>query len=357
MLAMMWIRTATLVILIVSLCSSAAYACSCAPPRPGSADADPYSGSDVVFEGVAEASRFVGLHSDAEPGKLVPATPGTVQREFTFRVIRNYKNSSAAELKILTGLGMGDCGELFDPDTHYVIHADRSQNGSLLTGICSHNFKVEGTPAKSQAAKLCGSVLVTNNQAQQTVSVSLNKQDKLGLRIVDQVDAEVNGTFCFEDVEPGKYLVAAVAADEDSFSDIAFYPGTADLEDAKAIEVRAGDQITKLIFGFSSPKFPSVSGRVIVDGSKLPDDEVYVFLVGNNMAPLLPALPQRMREDGTFRFSQVRPGHYQLLVAVGSDPDEDDSYRWLTRKVAIDVAYDVSGVELELLPRRNSKEK
>jgi hypothetical protein len=78
-----------------------------------------------------------------------------------------------------------------------------------------------------------------------------------------------------------------------------------------------------------------------------------VFLLGKLDLPfIMPALVGRVREDGTFRFPKVKPGHYELLVTVGDDDEDENAYKWLTRKVEIDVTdEDVRGVQLELIPR------
>jgi hypothetical protein len=66
----------------------------------------------------------------------------------------------------------------------------------------------------------------------------------------------------------------------------------------------------------------------------------------------MPALVERVRGDGTFRFSKIKPGHYELLVTVGDDDEDENAYKWLTRKVEIELTEeDVSGVQLELIQR------
>jgi hypothetical protein len=386
MLLEMRIRAIYIVWAILLSLSPLAYACKCVAisdtKTPRELAAQALEGHDVVFEGIAESVRFRGLHSEAKPGILVPATTGGLRREFTFKVLRNYKAASAKELKIVTGLGAGDCGDYFEPDTRYVIFAGKLDHGELGTGICSGNFEVtgdnatlrflRGEPAKPDdlqvqqetpdlnsserlsrlQTKLCGSILTPMNVPIDSTSVYLCKDDKFGLRAVDNAEVSDNGTFCFDYVDPGKYLLMAIVTKDDEFQRFSYYPGVISKTDAKGIEIHEGDQITKLIFGFPESKLPSINGRVSFPGTSGPKEEVFVFLMGKMDVPFMPALAGQMGEDGMFHFSKIKPGHYDLLVTVGDDDEDENAYKWLTRKVAVDInEEDINGVQLELIPR------
>jgi hypothetical protein len=184
------------------------------------------------------------------------------------------------------------------------------------------------------------------------MAVYLSKDDQFGLRAVDDAEVGDDGSFCFDYVDPGKYLLMAIATKDDEFQRFSYYPGVINKADSKAIEIHPGDQITKLVFGFPKSKLPSINGRVAATGPSSPKEEVLVFLMGSVDDPFMPALVGRVGEDRTFHFSKLKPGNYELLVTVGDE--DEDAYEWLTRKVEIDVNdEDINDIQLELIPSRS----
>jgi hypothetical protein len=146
-------------------------------------------------------------------------------------------------------------------------------------------------------------------------------------------------------------LLLAVAANDHAIADVSFYPGVGRQSEGTRLEVHRGDQITKLIFGFPQKKLPAVSGRVISMHSPLPGDGVAVILLGNSELPVAIPLAAKVEPDGSFLFPAVPAGHYELVAIVEDPSDDHGASQWLTRKVVVDVAGDVRGLQAELVYR------
>lgn len=378
-------RRLLLLLGLVIFLTAAAFPCSCVPPPPPNGvhmslrdlAARRSERADLIFEGVPDRVRVVWSHDKDKPGDLVPASFDLPQREYTFKVARTYKGAHADQAKITTGFGMGDCGELFRADVTYVIYADREDDGSFSTSICSGDFEVKaddvalrylrGEPAlpsdlqppspdekwtpPTNTSKVCGSVIGGGRKSDDNVNLFLSRQDKLGLTVEDGTDLEDDGTFCFDSVDPGTYVLATIITSENSATALTYYPGVATAAEATPIDVHAGDQISKLVVAFPKPSSTEVTGRVVPQNAALPTEGVAVMLIGNTDFPMMPGLMVPVNSDSTFKFEHVRPGHYELMAIVDDDSEVGTS-KWLTRKVAIDVSDSVSGIQLDLIPRK-----
>ena len=368
-------------------------ACSCAPPIKANTPRDIAkwygNNADVIFEGTAMNVELRLFKSNAKVEDLVPASGGTPHKEYRFNVSRVYKGKPAQEFTILTGFGGGDCGEVFDPDTSYVVYAHLSKDGQLSTGICSGNFELEGEnatlrlllgepPAAEDTedrdtlaqvesgsakqtpdwAKVCGTVLPSKNTAVASIQVVLLRRDKFGLRISAHGETEADGSFCVNYVEPGKYALAAISGDDATdIEGVSYYPGVQSRSQAAEIEVQKGTQISKLIFPFTSARLPTISGKVIVksDSGGLPEN-VGVVLFGDPQVSMFPIQSKQIDADGKFHFSAL-PGHYTLFLVGGDECEEESTCRWLTRISQVDLTEGDAQASLELIPRQLSRMK
>jgi hypothetical protein len=53
------------------------------------------------------------------------------------RVVRTYRGEVAGTVSVSTGGGEGDCGFDFETGSQYLVYADKDDNESLVTSICS----------------------------------------------------------------------------------------------------------------------------------------------------------------------------------------------------------------------------
>lgn len=123
-----------------------AAACSCVPPGTVQQEFDQ---STRVFLGrVTSIERRTpqmdkGLLTVAIEWvkQLFGATPPVTDRDFpykrvSFAVTENFKGSPVSRVDLATGMGGGDCGYFFEPNTEYVVYA-HGKEGALGAGICS----------------------------------------------------------------------------------------------------------------------------------------------------------------------------------------------------------------------------
>lgn len=97
----------------------AAYACSCAPPRPPLEARD---GSVAVFAGTVSA--------------IVPATPDGGSLLVTFDLQQTWKGPEGPQLTIATPEGSAACGYEFTQGEQYLVYAV-AQGGQIQTSLCS----------------------------------------------------------------------------------------------------------------------------------------------------------------------------------------------------------------------------
>lgn len=102
----------------VAAVAAPALACSCLPPPSA---ADQLARADVVFKGVA-VGETVGRRGQA-----------TTQ----FRVQEMFKGRPADRIFVSHRLDSAACGVRFQPRASVVVIADRAENGTLRTSLCS----------------------------------------------------------------------------------------------------------------------------------------------------------------------------------------------------------------------------
>ena len=58
-------------------------------------------------------------------------------RVVSLRVLRSYRGEAAGTVSVLTGIGEGDCGFDFETGSQYLVYADKVEDGTLITSICT----------------------------------------------------------------------------------------------------------------------------------------------------------------------------------------------------------------------------
>jgi hypothetical protein len=154
---------------------------------------------------------------------------------------------------------------------------------------------------------------------------------------------------------------------------VTYYPGTALVGNATKITIGAAEERNGIDFAIAPVRLTTISGTVATaDGAPPGDVQLSVYYDQPNvawMSGVRPVLSLRPSADGTFRYTQVPPGHYTIMAraratqaapasGVGNvggrggtaPPAPGDA---TTRYASVDVDVDgqpVSGVALTLTP-------
>jgi TonB family protein len=145
--------------------------------------------------------------------------------------------------------------------------------------------------------------------------------------------SDSSGRYRLENIPPGRYYVVAGLVDLPTY-----YPGVTSATGATALNVLSGTPISGIDFTMVIPTGVTVSGRVVrPTGEPVPGVQSVRLMGGPN-----PAVESAVRQDGSFVFSRVRPGSYQLRVYPTS---------LVTQATAVVVTdRDVTGIEVQVLP-------
>ena len=116
------------------------------------------------------------------------------------------------------------------------------------------------------------------------------------------------GRYRLENVPPGRYYVVAGLVDSPTY-----YPGVPTTTGATSLNVLSGTPLTGINFTMAVPAGATVSGRLVrPTGEPMPaTPAMRLGLLGGTS----PRPEATVAADGSFQFSKVRPGSYQLFVS------------------------------------------
>jgi len=115
------------------------------------------------------------------------------------------------------------------------------------------------------------------------------------------------GRYRLENIPPGRYYVVAGLVDLPTY-----YPGVSATSGATALNVLSGTPITGIDFAMTVAAGVTVSGRLVQPNGAPATGVPTIGLIGG---PPGATQTSFVRSDGSFEFSRVRPGNYQLLLA------------------------------------------
>ena len=175
------------------------------------------------------------------------------------------------------------------------------------------------TPSEAKSAPNCSvSGKITNNPGA-GVSVKLRPAEEDLLAYYDGYLGEVseNGSFHFEDVAPGKYMVVAEGAEFMPSEYGAAMPGGR----GTAIELKAGEHRQGISITLAPKRI--VCGRVTDEkGTPLPKAEIYAFLhrKGTDWLSFDDSEDMRTVSDaeGNYRLPDLEPGEYFLQAGMST---------------------------------------
>jgi len=304
---------------------------------------------------------------DAKVGALIPADieEDSPEMQITFDVSRSYRGEQQKNIRIRTCVGGCDCGFDFRAGEQYLVYAFADKSGKLSSGICSGTALLNerkadvsylrGEPIvpenternrNNPTGKLCGRVLRAGLDFTDSQLFFLRAGNKSPIPY-DEAALDQYGSFCTNDVIPGKYYLLFVNRAEDSPTSFVFYPGVTRSSKAQLIEVMSGQTNPRLVFNVPAQPTFSVSGSVHVsDKSALPAGSKVILFSADPLS-FLSAYSQDVAQDGSFEFPQILPAKYWALVVT----DSDGASKWLARKVEVDVDVRTTNLSLELIAK------
>jgi len=130
---------------------------------------------------------------------------------------------------------------------------------------------------------------------------------------ITQTDAA--GRYRLENIPPGRYYIFAGLIDYPNY-----FPGVTRLDNAAAINVESGETIRDVDFAMARPARLKVAGRLLIPSTMLPLNSGTIMLTPGTLRALpatrLAALSTKVNTDGSFEFTDVLPGEYQLSTTV-----------------------------------------
>lgn len=389
----------------VTIGATGLWACQCSGIRNGNnsweAAQKEVEGASAIFEGVPERIELQWSVVRAKEGELVPAWrvyAGPMDPDprmlITFRTLRTYKGDLGREVQIKTGLGGGDCGAVYTPGLSYLVFAAETKGGGLGVSMCSpggwiggvrtatelrylrfeeptardlatfRRWNEEGYAAQEAqekveyqeaaktydrlSGKICGAVLGDWQQGEATGEVSFFSAAGYSPADFPSVPVNSDGSFCSRGLGPGQYYVDFRSARQGTVVSVGFYPGVSDREQAKAIDVRAGETQTGILWKALRMETHSVFGILSTDGPKELASPVEVALLSLDRGLARPWYDATAHEFLSnrqyFHIENVPPGRYLVVVSVMGEG-------WHTRKRVVEVTNQAELLFLEFVHR------
>ncbi|MBL8175480.1 MAG: carboxypeptidase regulatory-like domain-containing protein [Bryobacterales bacterium] len=214
--------------------------------------------------------------------------------------------------------------------------ASKSGRGSSWINVASGQ-SVTGLEIKLLPhAVVAGKVLDADGEPMQGATVSVMKLNSLGGRMrASPMEAEVSndlGEFRIYRLPPGRYFLMAsrsrrMGPEERSSNGqresyvTTYYPGSADLAGATAIELTAGQEVNGVTVQLRRMPVFQISGAIVnaPAGSRLSSLRVMLRPAGQDTVQMMgPGGSGGVRPDGVFTIDGVQPGQY-LLTAMNMD--------------------------------------
>jgi TonB family protein len=165
--------------------------------------------------------------------------------------------------------------------------------------------------AQLPTGTISGRILSRGGQPAAGVRVSAMSVPEPGVQVsnatalvgISMTDSE--GRYRLENIPPGRYYVVAGLVDFPTY-----YPGGLSTSAATTLNVLSGVPITGIDFTLAISASVTVSGRLVQPNGAPATGVPSINLIGRQPG----ITTSSVRSDGSFEFSRVRPGNYQLLL-------------------------------------------
>jgi hypothetical protein len=119
-----------------------------------------------------------------------------------------------------------------------------------------------------------------------------------------------SGEYKVDDIPPGRYFITSGLVDLPTY-----YPGVSDVSGATVVRITAGATVSGVDFAMAIGVGFQVSGRVILPPiAPIPNLQMIILLPFTPTSSLIQQ--SVVKADGSFEFSRVRPGRYNLLTPL-----------------------------------------
>ena len=164
------------------------------------------------------------------------------------------------------------------------------------------------------------------------------------------VQTDDRGEYHLSGIPAGEYYIRASykvesvrrggAAVRSNSASATYYPGVTNPDEAIAIRIAAGDDISAIDFTAAPLSATKVSGRIINPLPQQPARPIYdYYLIPRNarVREFTQVVPNYSEEPDRFELRSVRPGSYDLYIAyrTGERPDQ---FKFYSGRVSIEVS-------------------
>jgi hypothetical protein len=361
--------------------------------------------SSVIFEGTPVRFELKWSALTARDGELIPADLYPAQDSsawahmvIAFHLQRAYKGDLGTEVQLHTGLGGGDCAAIYATGMNYLVYASDSRPGELGVSMCSPGGWIgddrvatdlrylrkeppiaadlarilHGTEPGSEAqreqymraaeegrkryaaatGRICGTLIRSDRNTESGGTIAfLSPQGYYPAAYPDASIGE-DGSFCSPNLGPGKYYLYYVAGSERGAVAL-YYPGVNDVANATAIEVKAAQTVSNIVFKTIAQSAYSVRGLVFADhtpdfNSNVVASDIVVVLIrsdGDRRVWYTEKATFLLPKVAYFKFENIVPGHYAACVLVPGPG-------WMTRKADVNVSSHMKFISLELVHKK-----
>ena len=334
----------------------------------------------VIFEGVADSLRVEGWPPKPVAGETFRFV---AEISVTFSSVHFYRGEGREDIVVKTGMGGGDCGYEFEPGQKYLVFADKEDDGSLSTGICSGTTLLEGVPEaelrllrgdppapddlidwrnnrKSKTSQLsrrserqvCGRISAPNGTKLPPMTVVFWPTSMADIAMFHylQVDSGPDGRFCLDDLSPGKYLIGAIESEGTSHRRryVGYYPGVLERSQAAEFVVGHTGAVQNADFSVQSQPLRKIHGylRGMPEGLT---ESLQIVLLSPVHDHFHVVEPVEVGPHGFFDLAEVPPGRYTVFAATS---DDNPPVAVLSSVVDIDVVEDIHGLRLDYVPKK-----
>jgi len=311
------------------------------------------SGIALIFEGKV-IKQELKTGSAGAPSNAMSMTGSGRYRVVSFDDVRVLSGAKPENVSVVTGLGTGDCGYVFQTGDRYLVFATKGRDGLWFTSICSGTNTVEDSGAAirlltgekpsaddllspqeyekhyietvlpKKTGGICGRVLKPDGTPLKGANVELweVRTDDLPSRTADDPNtSSQDGHFCIERADPGTYLLTAESEFVGQARYMAFYPGVYSQPEAAQIEIKPGVRLPDItFFTFFEPLYTIRIRVVNSDGTQLSwKNGCGVSVDSVYRDPLSYHISHTLEDDGSYTFGYIPGGNY--VVSTFFEPD------------------------------------
>ena len=184
-----------------------------------------------------------------------------------------------------------------------------------------------------------------------TVAQYITDNGNRRLEPVRRVATDDLGAYRIGKLPPGPYYIRVRPSSVTPWSDYlpAWYPSAALLADARAIDLREGQEASGMDISLSRGGGVTVSGRVTLPDGYKPAQGNLTIGWEELGSTTIPGTPVPIGPDGAFTVRHVAPGRYTLLATTTTFWDESTPQTYSARRTVEVSGDDIDGIVLNVV--------